>query len=662
MEVGRVVEFFENKKILCAVCLDLKESKYFLLTEENRETTLGPNRIAHISHHKLKITQPRDILVEELKKIAARQKELMVSVSIPELWEVVQGEGEEFSLRELTELVFGSQAAGDHEMAVFRALAEDRIYFKQKGEVFEARTPEKAEQISLQIRREAEQEKEMEEAVAWLAEAAAGRPVPPFAHREKVVALLKDMALLGSEAPDYNRGKALLQKAHLASPEAPFDLLVRLGEWDEDENLFLLRYQIPQAFPDKVLEEVEQVLAHSNNGYNSRPLDRDLTSLSLFTIDSEFTRDIDDALSLEGTGKDFQLGVHITDVVTFLDEYREIFQEAMSRGTSIYLPDQRIPMISPLLSEGLCSLIAGEKRRALSFLVRMDGEGNVLDYEIVPSLVRVERRLSYEGVDRMLADGDEEFVFLHEMAGHLARRRKESGAFFIPRPERVIRVSREKEIQIFKRDRESPSQKMVSEFMILANSLAARFLKERGIPAVYRSQMEPRETVPPMEKFDPLQAHRLRRIMNRVEVSTRPARHSGLGAEAYVTLTSPIRRFYDLLIEQQILGALRGEAILPEREVDRIITAVGPIMSKVGHVEDLTEQYWIMRYLEKRIGSTTTGVVLDRFPNRYLVHLNEFMLDVEMPMTDRGFVAGDQLLVRIEKAHARSGVLRIAPV
>ncbi len=196
----------------------------------------------------------------------------------------------------------------------------------------------------------------------------------------------------------------------------------------------------------------------------------------------------------------------------------------------------------------------------------------------------------------------------------------------------------------------------------VANSLAARFLKERGIPAVYRSQMEPRETVPPMEKFDPLQAHRLRRIMNRVEVSTRPARHSGLGAEAYVTLTSPIRRFYDLLIEQQILGALRGEAILPEREVDRIITAVGPIVSKVGHVEDLTEQYWITRYLEKRIGSTTIAVVLDRFPNRYLVHLNEFMLDVEMPMTDRGYVAGDQLLVRIEKAHARSGVLRIAPV
>ncbi len=662
MEPGRVVSFFDNKKIICAVCLDSKENKYSLLTEENREATLGANRIAHISQYKLNTAHSRDALVDELKNIAARQKELMKAVSIPELWEVVQGEGEEFRLRELAELVFGSRAGSDQEMAVFRALAEDRIYFKQKGEVFEPRTPEKAEQISLQIQREAEQEKEMEEASGWLAELAAGRPVPSFPHRDKIVSLLKDMAVLGADAPDYNRGKALLQRARIPSPEAPFDLLVRLGEWDEDENLFLFRYQIPQEFPEKVQEEVDLVLAQAHNGYASRPLDRDLTGLDLFTIDSEFTRDIDDALSLERSGDEYQIGIHITDVVTFLDAYREIFHEAMNRGTSIYLPDQRIPMIPPQLSEGLCSLVAGEIRRALSFLVRMDQEGNIRDYEIVPSLVQVERRLSYEAVDRMLAEGDEAFALLHGIAENLARRRKEGGAFFIPRPERVIRVTREKEIQICKRDRESPSQKMVSEFMILANTLAARFLRDKGIPAVYRSQLEPRETVPPMEKFDPLQAHRLRRIMNRVEVSTRPARHSGLGAEAYVTLTSPIRRFYDLLIEQQILGALRGEPILPEREVERIITTVGPVISKVGHVEELTERYWIIRYLEKRTGSTAIGVVLDRFPNKYLVHLNEFMLDVDMPITDRGLVAGDQILVRIEKAHARSGTLKVAPV
>ena len=214
----------------------------------------------------------------------------------------------------------------------------------------------------------------------------------------------------------------------------------------------------------------------------------------------------------------------------------------------------------------------------------------------------------------------------------------------------MIRVNRDKEILLYKRDRESPSQKMVSEFMILANSLSALFLKEKEVPAIYRGQMEPREKIPPMEKFDALQAYRLRRIMNRVEVSTRPQRHAGLGAEAYLTLTSPIRRFYDLLVEHQILGALRGTCGWNQEQLEGIISRVGPTLSRVGLVEELTEQYWIMRYLEKKVGSTTTAVILDRFPNRYLIHLEEYLLEVDMPAaTGREFVPGDQVLVRVEK-------------
>jgi exoribonuclease R len=90
---------------------------------------------------------------------------------------------------------------------------------------------------------------------------------------------------------------------------------------------------------------------------------------------------------------------------------------------------------------------------------------------------------------------------------------------------------------------------------------------------------------------------------------------------------------------------------------------VGPTLSKVGLVEEMTERYWVLRYLEKRPGTTTKGVILDRFPNRYLVHLSEYLLEVDMPVVSgRGFEPGDQLLIRIEKAHARSGTLKIAPV
>jgi exoribonuclease-2 len=663
MEAGKIVAIFEQKRILLAVCLEVKGNRVHLLSEDNREVTLGINRIAHASSYTLNPASDRENLLGKMKALATRQKDLMHSFSIRELWDLLWAEKREFTLGELTELTFSAPITFDHEMALLRSLFEDRLYFKSKGESYEPREPEKVEEITLQMEREAEQARAFADGSQWLARVWAREEISPPPQKDEIISLLKELALLGSEAPEQAKAKALLEGAKIPFPHAPFELLVRLGIWGEDENLFLHRYQIPQSFPEGVLKEADQILSHSSQGISPEPQDCDLTFLHPLTIDSEFTRDIDDGLSLERVGEEVEVGIHITDVATFLNGHNEIFQEAMTRATSIYLPDQRIPMIPPALSEGACSLIVGEKRRALSFLVRFDGEGKMRSYRILPSIIQVERRLSYEQVDQLLEEMDEELTLLRRISDRLGQRRMEMGAFFIPRPERVIRVNRDREIILYRRDRESPSQKMVSEFMILANSLAAQFLKEKEIPAVYRGQMEPREKVLPMDKFDPLQAYRLRRIMNRVEVTTRPLRHAGIGAEAYLTLTSPIRRFYDLLAEHQILGALRGAPFMTQDELEEIITQVGPALSKVGLIEELTEQYWIMRYLEKKIGSTTTAVVLDRFSHRYLLHLEEYLLEVDMAATPgRDYVPGDQVLVRVEKANARQEILKITPV
>ncbi len=142
MEIGKVVAFFEHKKIICAVCLEARDGKYHLLTEENREITLASSRINHVSSRSLKVTLPRDTLVEQLKGIAEAQRILMASLAIKELWELVNGEGRGFRLEELAELAFNSPHS-DQEMALFRALADDRFYFKQKGELYEAREPER---------------------------------------------------------------------------------------------------------------------------------------------------------------------------------------------------------------------------------------------------------------------------------------------------------------------------------------------------------------------------------------------------------------------------------------------------------------------------------------------------------------------------------------
>ena len=132
MEPGTVVVFFEQKKILLAVCLEVKGNKAHLLSEENRELTLGFNRIVHASPSKLNLISPRETLLERLKAAEVRQRELMESFSVRDLWELVWEERREFGLHELAELAFPPPVPFDQEMALFRALFEDHLYFKQK--------------------------------------------------------------------------------------------------------------------------------------------------------------------------------------------------------------------------------------------------------------------------------------------------------------------------------------------------------------------------------------------------------------------------------------------------------------------------------------------------------------------------------------------------
>lgn len=226
-----------------------------MLTEENREISLGPNRIVHIAAYSLNTHLPREVLVERLKKIVECQKELMRNLSIKDLWELVVREGEGFTLRNLTELTFDSAASSDHEMALFRTLSEDRVYFKQKGDLYEPRAPEMVEQISLQLEREAEQEREIQEASVWLAGVWAGEMGPPPEKKTKIIDLLKEMALFGPEAANHSKGKILLERAKISSPQAPFELLVRLGEWGEDETFFYTSTKSPRSSPRKCWEK-----------------------------------------------------------------------------------------------------------------------------------------------------------------------------------------------------------------------------------------------------------------------------------------------------------------------------------------------------------------------------------------------------------------------
>ena len=285
----------------------------------------------------------------------------------------------------------------------------------------------------------------------------------------------------------------------------------------------------------------------------------DLTDLETFTIDGERTRDFDDALSLEKTLQGWRLGVHITDVASYLEPGSLLDQSALERGTSLYLPERRIPMLPETLSENALSLLAQEPRLAVSFLVTLTEDAEILGFTIVPSVIRIHQRLTYHEVDLYL-DQEERFQHLHRLTSKLRERRLSHGGVQLQFPDVFIYTDMQGEVRVEIEDTETPSHQIVSEAMILANSLGARYLSENQLPALYRSQAPPREELGIVEGKSLFQIWQNRRRLSRVLLEPEAQPHWGLGLPMYTTLSSPIRRYLDIIIQRQLLAGLSRAA------------------------------------------------------------------------------------------------------
>ena len=478
MEPGDIVEFFEEKRIFCGVVLELKGERLHVLTQTSREMTLTPKRVLHVGPRLAIATLSRQELLSHLEATARQREALKDGINLEDLWDLLASEGQTVSVAEMAELWFG-QMTPDQVAATGQRLREDRFLFKQKDGLVTPNPPEVVEQLQEQHSRELLRQRELDEIAGWLEKVWAGQAAAAGPWKDRVVELLRRMALWGAEVPDYAQGKAFLDKARLNPVEAPFRLLVRLGVWQEDEDLDLHRLEVPLKFSPEAL-----VLARQSA--QSPPPDRyaaqrqDLTHLNIMTIDGERTRDFDDALSLEEAPEGWRLGIHIADVSAHVLPQSPLDLEAQERGTSIYLPERRLPMLPEELSEDTVSLLANQERLALSFLVTLGADAEIKDWVIVPSLIRVGRRLTYHEVDGLLTQ-DPQLATLSRLTRRLKERRLARGGYELKLPEVWVTFTPQGDIQVVVEDQETASHQLVGEAMVLANSLASQFLAEQGI-------------------------------------------------------------------------------------------------------------------------------------------------------------------------------------
>lgn len=652
LEPGCLIEFIEGGRVVTGVCLESKKGKVRALTETMKEVQLSEERVIGWERARLEPGQKREGLAKTLAEISSRREELKAQVDIRGLWEVLQGEAQEFSAEEIAELAFGEKAGPDQVSAVFRAMLADRVYFRFKPDGFRPNPPETVEKILIQREREQQRERLLKEGSEWIRSVWEGKVASPPSSVKEVVELLKEKAIFGNEAPRSALAEELLRRAGMSQPLAPFKILVRMGVWSQDENILIHRFGIRRSFPEEVEKEAFALASSFPQGEDSRR--QDLTHLPLFTVDSPRTRDIDDALSFESNeGGKWRIGIHIADVSCLVPVGSLLDQEALRRATTIYLPEERIPMLPPCVSEEACSLVKGQLRPAVSLLLEVDPRGNLLDYRFVRSWIKVAQRLCYEEVDEMIQQGDWAMARLLEIANTWRARRIQAGALLLPLPEVTVRVESENTIFVEKRDRETPSQIIVSEMMIMANWLAARFLREAGVPCIYRVQPEPKERLTDdPHKADLLTLYKQRKLLSRVSTQLEPAGHSSLGLAPYSTVTSPIRRYLDLVLQRQLVSLLKGERPPYTREdLERVGAQCEEMMAQASQMEQARQRYWLLRYLEGKKGYETLALVLGKYGQKVQILLVEFMTEASLPLAAAHWLReGQEVKVRIMRA------------
>ncbi|MDQ7784312.1 MAG: ribonuclease catalytic domain-containing protein [Desulfomonilaceae bacterium] len=657
---NEIIDYYDSRRISCGLVLDVEDKRLRVLSDQGKEAKVSTGRVLTTGRDpEFPFSGSRDKQVDRLREISDQRDEIKKTIDLKELWEVVGPETGKIDLEDLTELLFGRNQSADKEASLLRAIFEDRLYFRIRPDGIEVPLPERVEQALLQRRREMERGEFIARSAQYLAGLKNSREAPADSPPEDLISKLEEAALKGTDWITAKAVKEIFSQAGLTPEWNPFRVLVKLGVWSKDENVRLRAEGVPVAFSAETADHAARAAQKSlSTGLT------DLSDAESITIDATTTRDVDDALSLTKDGEDTVIGIHITDAAHFVEHETPLDHEVRERAVSIYLPDLIIPMIPPVLSEDAASLAVGRPRQALSVLARFGPDLKLKDYRIESTKILVRERLSYEQADGRIADKEYPEAVMFAIAEDLRRTRSASGALIFKDPEISVRVAEDGCIEVNKRDRETPSQILVSELMILANSLFATFMRERGIPGIYRSQPPPVEKIELDETYDPVQSYRSKRLLARGDLGTMPSPHSTLGLEAYTTATSPLRRYPDLVVQRQIKAALEGNCPpLDRTEVEGILTEVSFKLERAALLERERQRYFLLKYFEERKNQEFESIVLHRFPKFHLVQLTEYGVNAALNSTGgMALKPYDRAIVRIEKINPRDDRLTLSLV
>ncbi len=604
----------------------------------------------------------RSAALSRLAEIQAGIIDAMAEIDVELLWEDVLEQGECGDLAALAAGYFG-EATPRHVSAMARKLLDDNLLFKFQQLAVAPRTREEVEDIRRLREARAARAALRERTRLWLDGALAhggeGLAEVPE-EQEAFVRQTIDYLMCGFAAEAVNLLSAA--RARMTAREAAVRLLKVTGRMPPEADEFLLVNGIHAGFTADVLAQAESLVADVQDNGRDRHQDQEV-----FSIDDAETREIDDALSCWREGDGFVVGVHIADPAHYVSKDDCLDAAAVERPLSLYLPTTTVTMFPERLGCDLGSLVAGQDRPSLSFRIAFSAAGEVTDWSFAPAIVRVSRRLTYIEADQLLGDGVSgdfgggdrsiaaslrDLLFL---AGKLREKREAAGGVTFNRPELKIRV-RDGDVSVWPDDQATPSHQLVSEFMILANHLAARYAVRCDIPVIYRAQEPPSEPVTAVKVYEPHLFDQQIRRMKRTRLSTHPQPHFGLGLDLYTQVSSPLRRYADLVIQRQLAAHLRGQELpYTVEELFAVLDNVDRTAGQNRALEREANHYWLLEFLKRhKIGETMTVTVVRVEGSFVLAELDTY-LERGVLMCRERLQIGQRLPARIREVHPEAG-------
>ncbi len=420
-------------------------------------------------------------------------------------------------------------------------------------------------------------------------------------------------------------------------------------------------------FPIKVLKQADRIPTKIDKEEHNRRVD--LRDTTIFTIDGEDAKDLDDAISIQKAGDNYILGVHIADVSHYVDEASPLDREALNRGTSVYLVDEVIPMLPRKLSNGVCSLNPNEDKLTLSVFMTINKKGTVKDFEIKESIIKSSYRLTYTEVSDALEFEEyndktkmlkEDLLISKELCEILMNKRDIRGALDFNTSECKIILNEDRhpiDIQLYER---RIANRVIEEFMIVTNETVSRYLTDMEMPCPYRVHEPPKdENLPEIEKIlasfgyfykidkeinqkglqraihslsdNPVAQGLILRTFKHAKYSSVPIGHFGLASRLYSHFTSPIRRYPDLILHRIIKKTLNGKTIDYDSMKSSVDVACNISSEREREAEELEREVkkkYKAIYLEDNMDKEFEGIICNFFSFGMLIELTNTCLGI----------------------------------